>query len=178
MKLKKQLPLPRDPAGAQRVLTGSNMFFTFVHEPFAVQNLRHLKSGWRTSCGPPTTPTRPAPSPILENSLKSSSRVSPKTNVQRSYAAMPLVSGTSKSHPSDTVIKTILGPHCINVQDRGRSASFDQEPIGRLHGLPPRGCVACVSVLAGFMSERATPVAFGSTSCVGGGGTSAASTGS
>ena len=47
---------------------------------------------------------------------------------------------------------------------------------GRGFGLPPRGCVACVSVLASFMSERATGTAFGNTSCVGGVGTLAAST--
>ena len=49
---------------------------------------------------------------------------------------------------------------------------------GRGFGLPLRVCVACVSVLAGFMSERATGTAFGSTSCVGSVGTGAASTGS
>ena len=47
---------------------------------------------------------------------------------------------------------------------------------GRGFGLSPRGCVAYVSGLAGFMSERAIGNAFGSTSCVGGGGFSAAST--
>ena len=41
---------------------------------------------------------------------------------------------------------------------------------------PEEPCVACVSVLAGFMSERATGTAFGSTSCVGSVGTGAAST--
>jgi hypothetical protein len=42
-------------------------------------------------------------------------------------------------------------------------------------GLPRT--VAYVNVLAGFMAERATGNAFGSTCCVGGGGTSAASMG-
>ena len=43
---------------------------------------------------------------------------------------------------------------------------------------PEEPCVACVNGLAGFMSERATGTAFGSTSCVGSVGTWAASTGS
>ena len=41
---------------------------------------------------------------------------------------------------------------------------------------PEEPCVACANGLAGFMSERATGSAFGSTSSVGGVGTSAAST--
>ncbi len=45
---------------------------------------------------------------------------------------------------------------------------------GRGFGLPPRGCAAYVNVLASFMSERATGNVFGSTSCVGGVGTSVA----
>ena len=45
---------------------------------------------------------------------------------------------------------------------------------GQGFGLPPRGCVACVNVLASFMSERATGNAFGNTCCVGGVGTLAA----
>ena len=40
---------------------------------------------------------------------------------------------------------------------------------------PEEPCVACANGLAGFMSERATGTAFGSTCCVGGVGTSAAS---
>ena len=63
--------------------------------------------------------------------------------------------------------------HVVAKQGRGGGLRWLR---GRGFGLPPRGCVACVNVLASFMSERATGSAFFRSYCVGGVGTSAAST--
>ena len=84
--------------------------------------------------------------------------------------------------PRRCVKSFALATAAYSPAQRGRGSSgalislTTRSMPGRGFGLPPRGCVACGSVLASFTSERATGTAFGNTSCVGSVGTSAAST--